>query len=88
MLRCCLAAWQERLACKQRLLVKQEHLQALAAQRLLAATLTEWRWAAAAAAFLRRYYCARAWAAWSEKVAASKVGVLLAAQQCLPDVTI
>lgn len=77
MVRRCLAAWQERLVAKQRLLVKQEHLQAVAARRLVGAALTEWRWAAAVAAFLRRYYCARAWAAWSEKAAAAKVGLEL-----------
>lgn len=73
MLRRCLAAWQERVASKQRLRVKQEHVQAVVSCRLLAATLVEWRWAAAAAAFLRRCYCSRAWAAWAEKAAAAKV---------------
>lgn len=74
MLRRCLEAWREGVQAKQRLAVKQQHLQDLAARRLLAAVLTEWRWAAAAAAFLRRCYCARAYAAWAEKTAAAKVG--------------
>lgn len=74
MLRRCLAAWQEGVARKQRLLVKQQHLQHVAAGRRLATALHAWQRAARAHRFARRYYCARALEAWAENVAAIKVG--------------
>lgn len=73
-LRRCLGAWAERVARRQRLLVKQGHLEEQAARRRLAAVLLTWRRVVRARAFTRRYYCARALATWAEKAAEAKVG--------------
>lgn len=72
-LRRSLLAWQERVLRKQRLVVKQQHLQQQAAARLLGGVLLKWRRAVKARSFLRRYFCSPAWATWAEHASAAKV---------------
>lgn len=83
-------AWAELVARRQRLLVKEQHLQQLGARRLLATKLHNWQQAARSSAFVRRYYCARAWATWAENAADAKVdgmGFLQGEGFCMPPVT-
>lgn len=69
MLRRCLVAWRELVVRRQRLAVKEEHLQAAGARRRLAAALLQWHHYARARRFVRRLYTARAFAQWAANTA-------------------
>ena len=65
-LRKCLSGWRQAAARVADLRARQEQVQQAAGQRMLVCVLAEWRWAARAAHFFRRYYLSRALATWVE----------------------